>query len=398
MISEVYEVTGKITPVKTLKAKINIPVIQTEPITTEITITPTNEVQTFTPEEGTYFNKATCEAINIQSSTLSITPDFQEQTFTPPENEFYNKVICQPINLSLTEVTVTSTGQTQIIEPSQNQFFNKVIVNPIQETASPSFVSFSNYEGYGDLDISWLRTNNMTSFANMFNNVVNMNPPDLQYFDTTNVTDMHRMFMNSGGTNWRSLDFSVLENFDTSNVTNFERMFNTFGYGNSTTQGVINLTGLDFSSATNVDRMLNGVKAKYIILAQDMDLSNITSLSYFLNSLPYTVSIDHVGEMIVDNVRNFSYMFSNSSKLETFEISGWNMDSLTSNGLLNMFQNCPKLDDMTLKDILMAMQWIPEGYNVKTLAHLGLSSAQATKCVDFPEWTELEALGWTTGY
>ena len=63
-----------------------------------------------------------------------------------------------------------------------------------------------------------------------------------------------------------------------------------------------------------------------------------------------------------------------------------------------MFQNCSSLEDFALDDILNALMYIPDDYNIKTLAHLGLSSSQADYCVSTPTWEELEELGWTTGY
>ena len=70
------KLTGKITAANELKAKINIPVDQKPPVTVELEVTPTTQEQIFIPEENTYYDKVTCEAIPseyiIPSGTINI--------------------------------------------------------------------------------------------------------------------------------------------------------------------------------------------------------------------------------------------------------------------------------------------------------------------------------------
>ncbi len=66
----------------------------------------------------------------------------------------------------------------------------------------------------------------------------------LENFDTSNVTDMHRMFY---GCDCYSVDLS---NFDTSNVTNMSEMFR---YSYSLTD--VNLSGFDTSNVTDMSKI-----------------------------------------------------------------------------------------------------------------------------------------------
>ena len=104
------KLTGEIKTIAELKAKINIPVDQEPPVTTELQITPTLQEQVFTPQENTYYDKVTCDAMNIQSSSLTVTPTTEQQIFTPQTGEYYNSVTCD----SIPSEYIVPTGEIEI--------------------------------------------------------------------------------------------------------------------------------------------------------------------------------------------------------------------------------------------------------------------------------------------
>ena len=63
-----------------------------------------------------------------------------------------------------------------------------------------------------------------------------------------------------------------------------------------------------------------------------------------------------------------------------------------------IFKDCPNLSDESLNNILAMCKNATSYTNTKTLAYIGLTSAQATKCTTLSNYSTFTAAGWTTGY
>ncbi len=121
------------------------------------------------------------------------------------------------------------------------------------------------------LELDYLDTSNVTNMNNMFNNS-QATTLDLSSFDTSKVTNMSDMFRNSQAT---ALDLS---SFDTSNVDNMSSMFNI---SQATT---LDLSSFDTSNVTNMNNMFNNSQATTLDLSS-FDTSNVTTMGYmFANS------------------------------------------------------------------------------------------------------------------
>ncbi|MBE8867319.1 BspA family leucine-rich repeat surface protein [Enterococcus hirae] len=79
---------------------------------------------------------------------------------------------------------------------------------------------FKGMSSITSLDVSGFDTSNVTDMANMFRGMSSVTSLDVSGFDTSNVTTMENMFYNISSVT--SLDLSV---FDTSNVTTMQDMF-----------------------------------------------------------------------------------------------------------------------------------------------------------------------------
>ena len=114
------------------------------------------------------------------------------------------------------------------------------------------------------LNVNKFNTSNVTDMGAMFNRLESLKTIDLSNFNTSNVINMERMFRESGFT---SLDLS---NFNTSKVTNMYTMF----YGN------INLESLDVSrfDTSNVINM-------YGMFAYNQKLKNLNLCSFNTNKV-----------------------------------------------------------------------------------------------------------------
>ena len=98
---------------------------------------------------------------------------------------------------------------------------NVLQVKVIWEVAPLSTASrFKNFNSCRLMDLQWLDTSNVTDMSYMFSNCYSLVSLDVSNFDTSKVTDMSYMFYNCS--NLQILDVS---NFDTSNVTNIRSMF-----------------------------------------------------------------------------------------------------------------------------------------------------------------------------
>ena len=158
---------------------------------------------------------------------------------------------------------------------------------------------------------------------------------------------------------------------NTSKVTNMSSMF----------QGCTKLTKLDssnFGSSFDTSNVVNGMNNmfQYSTGFIELDLSRFNT----------------------QKVTYMQYMFGGCTNLTTI-IFGNNFvfTKCANTGLQQMFNNCPKLDNNTLNEILRICTTFG-GTSNKTLKWLGLTSAQATTCTGLSNYQAFLDAGWTTGY
>lgn len=117
---------------------------------------------------------------------------------------------------------------------------------------------FSGYRGT-KLDLSTLDTSNVTNMTRMFANISNISELNISNLDTHNVTTMEGMFVN-----FYPLAFTVLDlsSFDTSNLQNCSDMFSSAYYLTE-----IDLSSFDTSNVTNMWGMFNNCQRLTTIYA-----------------------------------------------------------------------------------------------------------------------------------
>lgn len=139
---------------------------------------------------------------------------------------------------------------------------------------------------------------------------------DCTFLDTSQVTNMERMFQNVG-ISAEKICITGLSGWNTSNVTNMNSMFSSVG---SNGAGTVSITGLS-----------------------KWDTSNVTDMSRMFYSVGYfkatTVSIDDLSEWDISSVTNMSEMFSGCGRylvynetqhLPLMDLSGWNVEKVTA--------------------------------------------------------------------
>ena len=167
----------------------------------------------------------------------------------------------------------------------------------------------------------------------IFNNVTAM---VLQCFDTSNVTDMSRMFLEC--TALTSLDLS---GFNTSNVTNMSYMFQQC-------QALISLdlTGFDTSNVTDMSHMFFGCSTlTNLDDLSNFDTSNVTDMSYIFGDCVALTSIE-LSNFDTSNVITMTMMFEGCHNLVTLDLSSFNTSTVVD--MVGMFFDCSTLISLDL--------------------------------------------------
>ena len=120
------------------------------------------------------------------------------------------------------------------------------------------------------LDVSHFNTSKVVDMSYAFASL-GVENFDLRNFDTSNVTNMQRMFSNMQ--RLKTLDIS---SFDTAKVTNMEGMF--ISMGRNTFEGALDISSFDTSMVTNMSNMFrNFTRISTIYVANTFDVSAVTA-------------------------------------------------------------------------------------------------------------------------
>lgn len=168
------------------------------------------------------------------------------------------------------------------------------------------------------------------SAREMFRDTPSLSNIDVQNFDTSKITDMEYMFLNTGV---EELDLS---NFDTSQVTTMYAMFD-----GATKLRSLKLKNFDTSQVTDMGFMF------YNIVASELDLSSFNT----------------------SNVSNMEGMFDSTSKLNELDLS--NFDTSKVNTMEYMFLNSAvsqlDLSSFTIGDGVNTSNMLQHTDNLKQL-------------------------------
>ena len=189
---------------------------------------------------------------------------------------------------------------------------------------------FYGYDGT-ELDVSKLRTNNVSTMISMFRDCYGLqNIIGIENMNISNVIDISQMFYNCGGL--QSLDLS---DWDTSKVMS---MLQVFGTCNQLQQ--LDVSGWDVHNVTNMDSMFQNCNQLQQLDLSDWDTSNVTNM-YCLFGYNYALqNIIGIEDWDVSNVENMGDMFNNCISLQSLDLSKWDTSNVTSfNGMFNYMQS-----------------------------------------------------------
>ena len=159
----------------------------------------------------------------------------------------------------------------------------------------------------------------------------------LEYLDTSQATNMSRMFDNC-----RKLISLDLSSFDTSKVINMNNMFNFCSNLTS-----LNLSKFDTSQVTDMSMMFNFCSNLTSLNLSNFDTSKVINMSYMFQYCSNLKSIT-LTRFNTLNTTHMTSMFQNCSSLEELDLSSFNMENVLYIG--SMFSGCTNLKEIDLRN------------------------------------------------
>lgn len=117
-----------------------------------------------------------------------------------------------------------------------------------------------------------------------------------------------------------------------------------------------------------------------------------TSMGYCFNNANAT-QID-LPAFDTSNCTSFGECFSYTG----FKSYPHHFDTSSATYLSNMCRGNSLTNEAARTFIANSLLTVPTSYNSKTLSHLGYSQTVSNQFVNMPQWEQLSANGWTTGY
>ena len=163
---------------------------------------------------------------------------------------------------------------------------------------------------------------------------------NLEFLDTSNVTDMSWMFCNTGDQQGSSLEWLDVSHFDTSNVTNMADMFNDLS-----SIKVLDVSNFNTSNVSDMHNMFANTKKLEQLDLSNFDTSKVTTMLSMFNNANSIADFD-VSNFNTSNVSDMQNMFANMTILEHIDLSGFNTSKVKT--MDSMFANNKKLNSLDL--------------------------------------------------
>ncbi|MFK4900991.1 MucBP domain-containing protein [Lactococcus petauri] len=206
-------------------------------------------------------------------------------------------------------------------------FEGKVIANPDSSSL------FAQIDVNEIENLSYLDTSNVTDMSKMFYYTFYLKSLDLSSFDTSQVTNMSQMFYYAKGL--ESLDVS---SFNTSSVTDMSTMF----CGINVTS--LDVSNFDTSNVTSMRSMFSGLSSVASLDISALDTSNVNDMSYMFAEM--SVETINVSTLDTSNVTNMDNMFGWMRQLKALDVSNFDTTKVTS--MSEIFTYDSQLSQLTL--------------------------------------------------
>lgn len=159
----------------------------------------------------------------------------------------------------------------------------------------------------------------------------------LEYFDTSNTTNMRAMFADC-----KALTDLDLSNFDTSNVVNMNSMFADC---NSLTS--LNISSFNTKKVTDMSFMFENCQTLSTLDLSTFSDEMVNNMRNMFNGCTLLENLN-ISNFKTENVANMSFMFDGCSSLTSLDLSNFNTSKVES--MRSMFEECKMLTDLNLSN------------------------------------------------
>lgn len=187
------------------------------------------------------------------------------------------------------------------------------------------------------LDLSSLRTHNVTDFSDMFYNCDSLIDLNVDGFDTSNAEDFNGMFHGC-----HKLTQLNVKHFNVNSVLHMSYLFSV-----CRRLKVIDLEGWDFSQVSDANEMFGYCEKLEKIIA-NFNFKMIKGMAFMFDCCTKLSEVD-LTHSDLSRVFDFGYMFFNCEGLKRISFSQgvWQKAKYT----LGMFGNCKALERLNLPDV-----------------------------------------------
>ena len=228
-----------------------------------------------------------------------------------------------------------------------------------------------NYRPYSrctKIDVSGLDTSNVTDMTRLFYGNTVLEHLDLSGFDTSSVTRMPFMFGEC-----QKLQTLDISGFDTHNVTNMEYMFDKCWELTA-----LDVSGFDTSKVVNMSNMFAGCRSLTSLDVSGFRTDLVTNMNKLFFECNCVTNLD-VSGFVTSNVTDLSEMFANCVSLQELDVSGFDTSQATK--IDHMFQDCWEVPylDVSGFDTSRATSMEAMFFKCQTLTELDVSGFDTSK-------------------
>ena len=179
---------------------------------------------------------------------------------------------------------------------------------------------------------------------------------------------------------WRYI--TEIRNIDASNIIDMSFMF-------ADCSNLVTVEGLNICNATTLSRTF--IRCTSLVNIRDLDTSSVTTMGYAFSGC---TSLTEMPLLNTSSVTTMGSMLKGCTNLVTIP----QLDTTSVTAMGSAFSECASLSEESLNNILSMCASATNYTATKTLAAIGLSEEQATKCTTLSNYEAFTAAGWTTGY
>ena len=182
-----------------------------------------------------------------------------------------------------------------------------------------------------------LITNKVTNMSAMFQYCNEIEYLDLSNFNTSKVIKMGGMFRDCK----KLKEIKGIKNFITNNVTDMNSMF-----GDCHILEYLDLSGFKTPNVTNMKYMFNKCYKLIEVKLNNFDTSNVTCMAFMFSECYKLKNVEGINRFNTEKVTEMTSMFNECYELEKLDLSKFNTSKVTS--MRFMFYKCNKLRNLNL--------------------------------------------------